>query len=113
MSTDFDYSLHIFRAPHLREIVEAAVQFFARTPVHKLPPATKFDGTGVYGVYYVGDHPLYTRLSLLNRDTCTYPIYVGKAVPPGWRTARSRHSATPALYRRLREHARSITQAVD
>jgi len=38
------------------------------------------------------------------------PIYVGKAVPPGWRKARSVSGGT-GIYSRLREHARSISQA--
>ena len=68
-------------------------------------------GGGVYALYYVGDYELYARLARLNERTLTHPIYVGKAVPPGWRTARASSSETPDLYRRLREHARSIEQS--
>ena len=40
------------------------------------------------------------------------PIYVGKAVPPGWRTARATNAAEAStLYGRLREHSRNIDQA--
>ncbi len=68
-----------------------------------------FPGPGVYAIYYrggldyapgVGEH---------------VPIYVGKAVPPGARTGGSQANVRKdrALYRRLREHQKSVTQAED
>jgi hypothetical protein len=110
---DFDYSLHIFHSPKFQSIVDEAIKFFTETPVHRLPPPSRFIGSGVYGSYYVGDYELYAKTANLNRETCAHPIYVGKAVPPGWRTARTTDSETPDLYRRLREHARSIHQAAN
>jgi hypothetical protein len=70
-------------------------------------------GGGVYALYYNGGYGLYAKLVELNRDTPTYPIYVGKAVPPGWRTGRVSASVTSDLHRRLREHARSLSQAAN
>ncbi len=110
---DFDYSLHTFYSPKFRSVVDEAIGFFTETPVHKLPPTGKFIGSGVYGLYYVGDYELYARIVGLNRETCVQPIYVGKTVPPGWRTGRAIDSETPGLYRRLREHARNIRQAAN
>lgn len=110
---DFDYSLHIFHSPGFRSIVDDAIRFFAETPVHRLPPPGRFIGAGVYGLYYIGDYELYGKIANLNRDTCVQPIYVGKAVPSGWRTARVMDSETPDLYRRLQEHMRSIQQAAN
>jgi hypothetical protein len=111
MTVDFDCNLHIFHSPKFQSIVDEAIKFFTETPVHELPPPGRFIGSGVYGLYYVGDYELYAKIANLNRETCAQPIYVGKAVPPGWRTARATDSETPDLYRRLREHARSIQQA--
>jgi hypothetical protein len=54
-----------------------------------------------------------SRIADLNRESQTQPIYVGKAVPVGWRAARSKETNTPVLYRRLNEHARSIQQAIN
>lgn len=56
-------------------------------------------------------NPLYLRYSELNRLSYDYPIYVGKAVPSGWR--KSRVSDKPGaqrseLFRRLSEHAGNI-----
>jgi len=108
---DFDYSSHVFHSPQFQSIVDEAIDFFTGTPAHRLLPPSSFIGSGVYGLYYVGDYELYTEITDLNQKACVQPIYVGKAVPPGWRAARSTESKTPVLYRRLQEHARSIQQA--
>lgn len=108
---DFDYSRHIFRSPGFQGIVDTAIEFLEGTPVYQLPPPEKFVGSGVYCLYYIGDCDLYAPLSDLNHDALVQPIYVGKAVPPGWRTGRSTNSQTPDLYHRLREHTRSIQSA--
>lgn len=110
---DLDYSLHTFRSPKFQSVVEDAVEFFAKTPVHPLPPATQFIGSGVYGLYYLGGYELYTKIAALNWKAQVQPIYVGKAVPPGWRTARRKDVILPDLARRLREHARSIQQVTN
>jgi len=103
--------MHIFRSPEFHSVVEEATGFFERTPVHSLPPPGRFTGCGVYALYYLGGHDLYTEIARLNRDVCAMPIYVGKAVPPGWRAARTTSVERKSLYDRLREHARSIRQA--
>jgi hypothetical protein len=108
---DIDYQLHVFHSAQFQSVVDKAIAFFNGTPVHKLPPPSSFIGTGVYGLYYVGDFELYEEIAHANREDCVKPIYVGKAVPPGWRTARSTESETPVLYRRLQEHTRNIQQA--
>ncbi len=107
MTNNFDASLHIFRSPKFQSVVDDAVKFFAQTPLHFLPPAT-FTGVGVYGLYYGGDHELYARIAELSQDAFAQPIYVGKAVPRGWRTARAKDSGKADLHQRLIEHARSI-----
>jgi hypothetical protein len=109
----FDYRLHVFQSPQFQSVVEEAIEFFSGTPVHELPPLSSFVGSGVYALYYLGDFNLYAGVTNLNRETPRQPIYVGKAVPPGWRTARSRGTDTPVLYRRLQEHARSIQQVAN
>lgn len=113
MAANFDPDLHVFHSPQFQSVVEDAIRFFDRTPVHTLPPPVRFTRPGVYGLYYVGDYELYAKIAELNRGDLAQPIYVGKAVPPGWRTARAKDSETSDLYQRLREHARSIQQVTD
>lgn len=107
----FDRSKHVYRNDAFAELVKDAVRFFNGTPVHTLPPPESFLGTGVYALYYTGSNPLYKRYAELNRLSYGYPIYVGKAVPKGWRQARSSDNAlnqSRELIGRLREHGRSI-----
>lgn len=109
----FDYRLYVFHSPRFQSVVNEAIEFFNETLVHKLPPPVSFVGTGVYALYYLGGFDLYARIASLNRETQSQPIYVGKALPPGWRTARSQETDAPVLYRRLQEHSRSIQQAAN
>jgi Eco29kI restriction endonuclease len=107
----FDRSKHVYKNDAFAELVKDAVRFFNGTPVHVLPPPESFLGTGVYALYYTGRNPLYKRYAELNRLAYSYPIYVGKAVPKGWRQARASDSAltqSRELIGRLREHGRNI-----
>ena len=68
-----------------------------------------------YAIYYTGDYKLYAKFAHINRLSHKLPIYVGKAVPKGWRQARAadiKRDRSVELHSRLKEHYRSIT-AVD
>ena len=110
MSSAFNDGDHIFKSEAFKSVVEAALTFFAATPVHPLAPTDKFIGPGVYGLYYVGDFPDYAPLAAYNTPDARHPIYVGKAVPQGWRTGRAADAERDDLHGRLREHAKSISQ---
>ena len=100
---------HTFRSPKFKSVVKEAVEFLTQTPVHPLPPATDFAGVGVYVLYYLGSFDYYSYIARQNQQDCCQPIYIGKAVPAGWRTARTAYTdQDKALYQRLQEHARSI-----
>ncbi len=78
--------------------------------IHPLSNVPKFDGAGVYAIYYVGDFAPYTELASRNREGLfELPIYVGKAIPKGGRLGGDLE-AKPGrvLYKRLAEHADSI-----
>ena len=106
-----DLSLHTFRSPRLQAVVNEAVDFLEKTPLQCLPTPTRFEGTGVYALYYCGGFDLYSSIAAADPSECALPIYVGKAVPKGWRTSRIISSASSELYGRLNEHARSIMVA--
>lgn len=110
MSSVFNDADHIFKSETFQSVVEAAVAFFAATPVHPLPPTDKFIGPGVYGLYYVGDFLDYAPLAAVNVPTVRHPIYIGKAVPQGWRTGRAAEVERADLHGRLRQHAQNIKQ---
>jgi len=81
----FDYHRHVFHSPRFQSVVDEAIAFFNETPIHTLPLPGRFIGTGVYALYDVGRFDVYADIAKQNRETPTQPIYVGKAVPPGWR----------------------------
>jgi len=112
----FDRNKHIYKNAEFAELVKDAIRFLNGTPVHVLPPPESFLGTGVYALYYIGNNPMYVRYAELNRLAYSSPIYVGKAVPKGWRQARvSARDTTQSreLFNRLREHSRSLSVAAD
>ncbi|NLV26842.1 MAG: Eco29kI family restriction endonuclease [Methanomicrobiales archaeon] len=98
---------HQYKSPTFKGIVEDAISFLEKTPSLELPPDTQFEGSGVYALYYFGNFQLYQD-NIKKDSEELIPIYVGKAVPSGWRTARNSSSTQSSLSRRLREHARSI-----
>jgi hypothetical protein len=112
----FDRQKHVYRNDAFVELVKDAVRFFNGTPVLTLPPPENFLGTGVYALYYTGKNPLYAKYGEINRLAYRTAIYVGKAVPKGWRQARSSDnplSQSRELCNRLREHSRSIKTTSD
>lgn len=111
-SQPFDRSKHVYTNDAFVELVKDAVRFFNGTPVHSLPPPERFQGTGVYALYYIGRVGIYSKYGELNRLGYGHPIYVGKAVPKGWRQARvsdNPDSQSNELFTRLREHSRSVS----
>lgn len=94
-------------------IGEQIVSALLAQPIKSLPPE-KFIGAGVYAIYYTSDFPSYSVLATRNKHgNFSAPIYVGKAVPEGTRKGVKNPSENQgtALYRRLSEHAKSISAA--
>lgn len=111
MKFTFDRSKHVFYSPEFEELIKDTIRFFNGTPVQPIPPIESFEGAGVYAMYYIGKRGLYKDFHQINRLEYKQPIYVGKAVPQGWRQGRIEASSSTELYRRLCEHAKSIVAA--
>lgn len=80
-------------------------------PLKEIP---KFEGAGVYAIYYSGGFALYGKIAAQNRNNkFTRPIYVGKAVPAGARKGGFGLDESPGavLFKRLQEHLSSIEEA--
>ena len=94
-------------------LAESVVQALIRQKVHPLPPEMPFAGAGIYAVYYSGSFPVYAPIADQNRnEQYACPIYVGKAIPAGGRKGFAVYRDPGfALFRRMREHADSVTQA--
>jgi len=99
------YKAHVYQSPRLQGVLADIVAFFEETPLLPLEEPETFAGPGVYALYYRGS------LEIYRRHPARQAIYVGKAVPTGWRQGREAEDADPQLHARLREHVRSIEQA--
>ena len=113
MSKVFKREEHVYASNAFEEIIKDTIRFFNGTPVVDLPLSEKFHGTGVYAIYYIGKFNLYKEIAERNRIEFALPIYVGKAVPRGWRQARVEDQYGKKSYElngRLKEHSRSIDQ---
>lgn len=81
------------------------------TPLGALP---RFEGAGIYAIYYTGPHPAYEPLVAANLDLSEpHPIYVGKATPKGGRKGLVSVESSTALRGRLSQHARSIEDSTN
>ncbi|MDX2285089.1 MAG: Eco29kI family restriction endonuclease [Bacteroidia bacterium] len=92
---------------------ESVAQALLDKPVSPLPP-TPFNGAGIYAIYYTGPFSPYATIAARNADEkWAAPMYVGKAVPAGARKGGILQAADigNVLWKRLREHADSISQA--
>ena len=85
----FDREKHVYQSVEFEELIKDTIRFFNGTPVHALPPSEKFHGTGGYAIYYIGKFERYKQLYKLNCTSFNLPIYIGKAVPQGWRQVRT------------------------
>lgn len=86
----------------------------AERPVYPLQELRSFRGTGVYALYYRGDHELYRPIVEWNADDFKMPLYVGKGVAEGTRKGAgvTDDPTSTKLAGRLRNHLASI-DAVD
>lgn len=77
------YHLHIFRSPGFQSVVNEAITFFDKTPVHPLSPSDSFIGTGVYALYYTGPYHLYSEIAKLNQKKL-YAAYLCRKSCTAW-----------------------------
>lgn len=73
----------------------------------------RFNGVGIYALYYRGDFPAYGYFSRTVDPADWEPIYIGKASPPGGRRGLTTVVNSPALFKRLSDHAKSINSAIN
>jgi Eco29kI restriction endonuclease len=81
------------------------------TPLDAVP---RFVGAGLYAIYYYGSFSAYSELLGRNSEgSDTEPIYVGKAAPPGGRRGVDVTTGGTPLWKRIREHASSVSAATN
>ena len=109
MEYSFDRSKHVFHSPEFEELVNDTIRFFNGTPVHPVLPIEKFEGTGVYALYFIGKGSLYNQYHEINRLEYRQPIYVGKAVPRGWRQGRVTSGKTKETMQKVSHRLKIFT----
>jgi hypothetical protein len=107
----FEREDHIYHSPTFQSVVQEVIEFLEQTDAYALPLPDRFNGPGVYVLYYHGDFEPYAPIAASNEEELSEPIYVGKAVPKGRRQGRARSSDSAELYKRISEHRRSIDKA--
>jgi len=83
--------------------------------VHPLGAFERFNGAGLYAIYYTGEFKQYEPMAKRNRNNqFEAPIYVGKAIPEGGRKGgKIDHTNTRALVGRLGDHEKSVRAATN
>ncbi|KPK61841.1 MAG: hypothetical protein AMK73_07565 [Planctomycetes bacterium SM23_32] len=91
-------------------IAGSVVRTVLETEPQALAGIPRFEGAGIYALYYLGPPEMYAPIA---DPGCAVPIYAGSANPPGSRIGGDALSpeVRPVLHARLGEHRRSIDQA--
>ncbi len=98
----------------LEALGESLLRRLEADPAVRIDQLEKFDGSGIYALYYTGRADPYTSLGEHNRKRRRpIPHYVGRAKDSGARRGVSPLLAIdqPLLWSRVREHQRSISHA--
>lgn len=85
----------------LKSLISTKVRNFKKLKSKPLP-LNKFDGSGIYALFYTGDHELYG-----NNDKT--PLYIGRVQPKSIPSDKNKESAN--LYTKIREQCKSIDDA--
>lgn len=102
---------HLYQNGKFNELIDDAAIFFSNIPTITYRQLGSFKGVGVYALYYNGNNEYYIDYLSQKPIEMQWPIYVGKAVPAGWRQAKSAlkdKTGGTELFRRLNEHKKSI-----
>lgn len=102
--------LSVINLQDKRHLGEQVAEALFEQDVQPLP-SSRFNGSGVYALYYMGDFPAYEALIEVKKDDqYLCHIYVGKAVSEGGRKDGQCEDGDPgtALYKRLNDNAEPI-----
>jgi hypothetical protein len=90
---------------NIKNIVNEKVRNFKKLRPKSLP-LERFEGSGIYALYYKGDNPLYnpTNKSPKSKNSMGTPIYVG-------RSGQKSSAGGSELYQKIQNQCRSISEA--
>jgi hypothetical protein len=85
----------------LKSLISKKIRNFKKIKAQALP-VQRFNGAGVYALYYKGDNSLY-------KDIVGKPMFIGRVQPKGISKAEENNSAE--LYSKIKEQCKSIEEA--
>lgn len=93
---------------NLADSIARALLANSVVPVVGLP---RFEGVGIYALYYTGPFAAYARMTAANSGgVFGYPIYTGKATTDSTRIGQKSKATKTALYSRIRHHGLEIAK---
>jgi hypothetical protein len=102
---------HPFDPLDRAELIRSVGWALRSSPCEQLPPE-RFEGAGIYAIYYQGDFDPYRPVALAG---CDWPIYVGSAMPAAeqWGLAGLDTAPGTKLYDRLSRDHNSVKAATN
>ena len=105
----------VFNPLSFESLSNSIARELSQVPTCPLEDLPRFEGPGIYALYYTGDFPAYAPMAVANREKPgSWPIYVGKAeasTRKGEAVSAPDDYSGDALFRRLGNHAKSINLA--
>lgn len=107
--------MSVFDPLSYESLGKSIIQALEEQQVEELAGLKKFDGAGVYALYYYGKFKPYALLATKNAVAPgSWPIYIGKAEASKSRkgfAVASEEELGDKLYKRIMDHKKSIEQA--
>jgi len=100
----------------LEALGQALLRELERHPLHPLAGLPRFEGSGIYALYYCGGEDPYAAMGRFNLEhNCRIPIYIGRAKETGARQGLNPFQpvTSPLLWDRVQEHKKSIDHATN
>ncbi len=107
----------VFNPLSFESLSNSIARELALAPTYPLEDLPHFEGPGIYALYYTGDYEAYAPIAEANRAKAgSWPIYIGKAeasTRKGETVKAPDDYSGDALFKRLRNHAKSIDLATN
>lgn len=97
----------------LKNLAQSIEIALLQQPLINLEKIERFEGSGIYLLYYIGDFLAYEPISISLKSEKQIPIYVGRAVPSSARKGQTSKKTNNNffLHRRLLDHLDSISKS--
>lgn len=95
---------------NLEDIIKSKAEKFRKLRQRQFP-LKKFNGSGIYALYYNGSNELYKTPNVHNTNSQPYPIFIGRTPANLKANELEEKKKLTSLYQKIKEQARSIEEA--